>query len=82
MMPYWKPKSKRTNNKKDNPILTVNAFAVLFSEPLFFPNENKAVNKLTKISIKKIIMINLISMMICPVVECIHYAARKFNLQF
>jgi hypothetical protein len=27
-------------------------------------------------------MINLISMMICPVVECIHYAARKFNLQF
>jgi hypothetical protein len=27
-------------------------------------------------------MITLISMMICPVVECIHYAARKFNLQF
>jgi hypothetical protein len=27
-------------------------------------------------------MINFISMMICPVVECIHYAARKFNLQF
>ena len=81
-MPNLKPRSKRINNKKDNPILIVNAFAVLFPVPLFFPRENKAVNKLVIISIKKITMINLINIMIRPIIECIYYAARKFNLQF
>ena len=81
-MPNLKPRSKRINSKKDNPILIVNAFAVLFPVPLFFPSENKAVNKLIIMSNKNITMINLINIVIRPIIEFSYYAARKFNLQF